>query len=449
MNIAVVGCGYVGLVSGTCLAALGHQVTGIDVDTKRVASLQAGKIPIYEPGLSEMILQQTAAQRLRFTTDLSSAVREAQVVFVAVGTPPSPEGGYDLSMLFGAVEKIIEAAQSEKTIVIKSTVPPGTGEKVAQLAARSSHRLEVVNNPEFLREGTAIHDFMNPDRIVFGAGTAEGLAVLREIYQPLIDKGFHILSMGRASAELSKFGANAMLAMRISFINELSRLASAVGADIESVRMGIGSDPRIGPAFLKAGIGYGGSCFPKDVAALVHQMESLGMEPHLLSGIERANQYQRSDFVGRVMKAVSEVKNPQIALWGLAFKPDTDDIRESPAIDIAEMFVDSGCTVRAFDPEAMDNARRMLGDRITYATDVISATKGADAVVLATDWSVFITQNWQNIRQIMRGTHIFDGRNCLASGKVSAAGLHYHAVGRPPVKPGGGREGTVGVVVAG
>ncbi len=449
MNIAVIGCGYVGLVSGTCLAALGHQVTGVDVDTKRVAALQAGKVPIYEPGLSEMILQQTAARRLGFTTDLPAAVRDSQVIFVAVGTPPSPNGGYDLSMLFGAVENIIQSAESGKTIVIKSTVPPGTGEKVAQLAAKSAHRLEVVNNPEFLREGTAIHDFMNPDRIVFGAGTAEGLAVLREIYQPLIDKGFHILSMGRASAELSKFGANAMLAMRISFINELSRLASAVGADIESVRMGIGSDPRIGPAFLKAGIGYGGSCFPKDVAALVHQMESLDIEPHLLSGIEKANQQQRQHFVTRVLDAVAGGGKPVIALWGLAFKPDTDDIRESPAVDIARMLAKAGCTVRAFDPEAMENTRRVLGDAIVYATDVHAATTGADAVIVATDWSVFITQNWHGIKQIMRGTHIFDGRNCLASGKVSAAGLHYHAVGRPPVKPGGGREGTVGVVVAG
>jgi len=449
MNIAVIGCGYVGLVSGTCLAALGHRLTGVDVDANRVAALQAGKVPIYEPGLSEMILQQTAARRLTFTTDLSAAVRESQVIFVAVGTPPSPQGGYDLSMLFGAVENIIAAAQEGKTIVIKSTVPPGTGEKVAQLAAKSAHRLEVVNNPEFLREGTAIHDFMNPDRIVFGAGTAEGLAVLREIYQPLIDKGFNILSMGRASAELTKFGANAMLAMRISFINELSRLASAVGADIESVRMGIGSDPRIGPAFLKAGIGYGGSCFPKDVAALVHQMESLNIKPHLLSGIEEANQQQRQHFVRRVLDAVSTVKSPVVALWGLAFKPDTDDIRESPAVDIARMLAAAGCAVRAFDPEAMDNTRRVLGDTINYATDITSATEGADAVVVATDWSVFITQNWHSIKQIMRGTHIFDGRNCLASGKVSSAGLHYHAVGRPPVKPGGGREGAVGVVVAG
>jgi len=449
MNIAVIGCGYVGLVSGTCLAALGHRLTGVDVDANRVAALQAGKVPIYEPGLSEMILQQTAARRLTFTTDLSAAVRESQVIFVAVGTPPSPQGGYDLSMLFGAVENIIAAAQEGKTIVIKSTVPPGTGEKVAQLAAKSAHRLEVVNNPEFLREGTAIHDFMNPDRIVFGAGTAEGLAVLREIYQPLIDKGFNILSMGRASAELTKFGANAMLAMRISFINELSRLASAVGADIESVRMGIGSDPRIGPAFLKAGIGYGGSCFPKDVAALVHQMESLNIKPHLLSGIEEANQQQRQHFVRRVLDAVSTVKSPVVALWGLAFKPDTDDIRESPAVDIARMLAAAGCAIRAFDPEAMDNTRRVLGDTITYATDITSATEGADAVVVATDWSVFITQNWHSIKQIMRGTHIFDGRNCLASGKVSSAGLHYHAVGRPPVKPGGGREGAVGVVVAG
>jgi UDPglucose 6-dehydrogenase len=449
MNIAVIGCGYVGLVSGTCLAALGHQVTGVDVDAKRIASLQAGKVPIYEPGLSEMILQQTAARRLGFTTDLPSAVRAAQVIFVAVGTPPSPQGGYDLSMLFAAVDKIIESAESGKTIVIKSTVPPGTGEKVAQLAGKSAHRLEVVNNPEFLREGTAIHDFMNPDRIVFGADTAEGLAVLREIYQPLIDRGFHILAMGRASAEMSKFGANAMLAMRISFINELSRLATAVSADIESVRMGIGSDPRIGPAFLKAGIGYGGSCFPKDVAALVHQMQSLGLEPHLLSGIEQANQRQRVDFVGRVMATIAGPPKPQIALWGLAFKPDTDDIRESPAIDIARMLVAAGCSVRAFDPEAMENTRRALGDVITYAPDISSATAGADAVVLATDWPVFITQNWHAVREMMRGTHIFDGRNCLASGKVTAAGLHYYAVGRPPVKPGGGREGAIGVVVAG
>ncbi len=449
MNIAVVGCGYVGLVSGTCLAALGHQVVGIDVDQARVQSLQAGKVPIYEPGLSEMILQQTAAHRLSFTTDMATAVQNSQVIFVAVGTPPAPEGGYNLTMLFDAVEQIIKAANEPKTIVIKSTVPPGTGEKVAAQAATAPHRLEVVNNPEFLREGTAIHDFMNPDRIVFGAGTAEGIGALREIYQPLIDRGFNILSMSRASAELSKFGANAMLAMRISFINEISRLASAVGADIESVRMGIGSDPRIGPAFLKAGIGYGGSCFPKDVAALVHQMQTLKIEPHLLSGIEQANRHQREHFVQGILRVLEGRKDPQIALWGLAFKPDTDDIRESPAIEIARMLAAAGCIVRAFDPEAMANTRRLLGDTIIYAPDVPQATAGADAVVLATDWSVFITQNWPTIKAMMRGVHVFDGRNCLASGKVSAAGLHYYAVGRTPVPPGSTRHGSVGVVVAG
>ncbi len=449
MKIAVIGCGYVGLVSGTCLASLGHTVIGVDVDKRRVDALTRGEVPIYEPGLSELITAQTAQGRLRFTTDTAMAVQASATIFVAVGTPPSPAGGADLSMLYASVEEIARTADGPKTLVIKSTVPPGTGEEVARRIKNSKHRIEVVNNPEFLREGTAIQDFMQPDRIVFGANTHEGLAALREIFQPLIDRGFAIFSMSRASAELSKFAANAMLAMRISFVNELSLLAANIGADIESVRVGIGTDKRIGPGFLKAGVGYGGSCFPKDVAALVYQMQQFGIEPYLLGGVEKVNQRQKLVFARRILQAVKDSPKPHIAVWGLAFKSDTDDMREAPSVDIIKSLVSAGAVVRAYDPQGMANAKKMLGDTITWTGGVDECTRGADAVAVITDWPEFITQDWHRIAGLMRGKHIFDGRNCLASGRVAAAGLYYHAVGRPELDPGSGKPGSMGVVSAG
>ncbi len=453
MDIAVIGCGYVGLVSGTCLAALGHRVLAVDVDVERVKSLRQGIVPIYEPGLSELIKNEVANGRLSFDTDTARATREAQTVFIAVGTPPAKEGGYDLSYLFAAAEMCAQAANGPKTLVVKSTVTPGTGSKVQALVSRiSMHRIEVVNNPEFLREGTAIQDFMQPDRIVFGAGTDDGLATLREIYQPLIDKGYEIFQMSRESAELTKFAANAMLAMRISFINEISLLAQAIGADIESVRVGIGTDQRIGPAFLKAGVGYGGSCFPKDVQALVHQMKTIGIEPLLLAGIEAANIRQKRAFAQRVIDAVKETAHPAVAVWGLAFKSDTDDIREAAALEVIGALLEAGVAVRTFDPQAMDNARKYLGARaakVMFCKSVLEATQGVDAVALVTEWNEFITQDWHKIAAVMRGKHIFDGRNCLASKKVSDAGLYYHAIGRPELKPGEGKPGAMGSRAAG
>jgi UDPglucose 6-dehydrogenase len=453
MDIAVIGCGYVGLVSGTCLAALGHRVIAVDVDQARVEALRQGIVPIYEPGLSERIRSEVAAGRLSFDTDTAAATRAAQAVFIAVGTPPVKGGGYDLSYLFAAAEVCAKAANGPKTLVVKSTVTPGTGSKVQELVNRiAAHQIEVVNNPEFLREGTAIQDFMEPDRIVFGAGCENGLATLREIYQPLIDRGFEIFQMSRESAELTKFAANAMLAMRISFINEISQLAQAIGADIESVRVGIGTDKRIGPAFLKAGVGYGGSCFPKDVQALVHQMKTIGIEPLLLAGIEAANTRQKRAFAGHILKALQGVTGPVVAVWGLAFKSDTDDIREAPAFEIIEALLEAGVTVQAFDPQATANFRRQMGAKaaqVKFCTSVEDATRGADAVALVTEWNEFITQDWRRIAGLMRGKHLFDGRNCLASKKVSDAGLYYHAIGRPELKPGEGKRGTMGVVSAG
>ncbi len=362
MDIAVIGCGYVGLVSGVCLAALGHKVTAVDVDEAKVKSLRQGIVPIYEPGLSELIKNEVAAGRLAFDTDTAKVTREAQTIFIAVGTPPAKEGGYDFTYLFAAAEACAKAANGPKTLVVKSTVSPGTGAKVQALVNKiSPHKIEVVNNPEFLREGTAIQDFMQPDRIVFGAGSDDGLATLREIYQPLIDKGFEILQMSRESAELTKFAANAMLAMRISFINEISQLAHEIGADIESVRVGIGSDQRIGPSFLKAGVGYGGSCFPKDVQALVHQMKTLNIEPLLLSGVEAANIRQKRIFAKRVIESVKGTPNPVVSVWGLAFKADTDDIREAAALEVITALIDAGITVKTFDPQAIENTRKYLG----------------------------------------------------------------------------------------
>jgi UDPglucose 6-dehydrogenase len=453
MDIAVIGCGYVGLVSGTCLASLGHRVFAVDVDQARVESLRQGIVPIYEPGLSERIRSEVAAGRLSFDTDTAEATRAAQTIFIAVGTPPVKGGGYDLSYLFAAAEICAKAANGPKTLVVKSTVTPGTGSKVQALVNRlSAHKIEVVNNPEFLREGTAIQDFMEPDRIVFGAGCEDGLATLREIYQPLIDRGFEIFQMSRESAELTKFAANAMLAMRISFINEIAQLAQAIGADIESVRVGIGTDKRIGPSFLKAGVGYGGSCFPKDVQALVHQMKTIGIEPLLLSGIEAANTRQKQTFAQRVLETLKGTAAPVVAVWGLAFKSDTDDIREAPAFEIIAALLEAGATVKAFDPQAIPNFRRQMGpgaSKVTFCKSVAEATKGADAIALITEWNEFITEDWRKIAALMRGRHVFDGRNCLASKKVSDAGLYYHAIGRPELKPGEGRQGTMGVVSAG
>jgi UDPglucose 6-dehydrogenase len=452
MDIAVIGCGYVGLVSGTCLSALGHKVVAVDVDEKRIKNLREGIVPIYEPGLSELIKNEVAAGRLSFDLDAAKATRDAQTVFIAVGTPPAKEGGYDLSYLFAAAEMVAKAANGPKTLVVKSTVTPGTGSKVQALVNKlTTHHIEVVNNPEFLREGTAIQDFMQPDRMVFGAGCAEGLATLREIYQPLIDKGYEIFSMSRESAELTKFAANAMLALRISFMNEISQLAHAIGADVESVRIGIGKDQRIGPSFLKAGVGYGGSCFPKDVQALVHQMKSIGIDPLLLSGIEAVNVRQKQFYARRILDAIKGTPNPVVAVWGLAFKSDTDDMREAPSLEIIEALTEAGATIKTFDPQAMENARRILGDApaVTFCHSVADATKGADAVAVVTEWNEFITQDWHKIAKLMRGKHIFDGRNCLASKRVSDAGLFYHAVGRPELAPGQGRPGAMGMVNAG
>jgi len=450
MDIAVIGCGYVGLVSGVCLAALGHRVVAVDVDEKRVANLRKGIVPIFEPGLDGLIKHEVAAGRLSFDTDTAKATREAKTIFIAVGTPPAKEGGYDLSYLFSASEIVAKAADGPKTLVVKSTVTPGTGSKVAALVGKlSPHKIEVVNNPEFLREGTAIQDFMQPDRMVFGAASAEGVATLREIYQPLIDKGFEILTMSRESAELTKFAANAMLATRISFINEVSQLAQVIGADIESVRIGIGSDKRIGPSFLKAGVGYGGSCFPKDVQALVHQMKTIGIDPLLLAGIEAVNIRQKQVYAERVIQSIKGIEKPVVAVWGLAFKSDTDDVREAPAFEIIEALLKAGATVKVYDPQAMETSRHVLKDRVTYARTLHECTQGADAIALVTDWNEFITQDWTVVAKLMRGKHVFDGRNCLASGKVASAGLFYHAVGRPLVKPGEGRPGQMGVVPAG
>jgi len=453
MDIAVIGCGYVGLVSGVCLAALGHKVTAVDVDIEKVKSLREGVVPIYEPGLSELIRSEVAKGRLAFDTDTAKATREAQTIFIAVGTPPAKGGGYDLSYLFSAAETAAKSANGNKTLVIKSTVNPGTGSKMQALVDKvSPHKIEVVNNPEFLREGTAIQDFMQPDRIVFGAGSDDGHAVLREIYQPLIDKGYEIFTMSRESAELTKFSANAMLALRISFINEISQLAQAIGADIESVRVGIGTDKRIGPSFLKAGVGYGGSCFPKDVQALVHQMKTIGLDPLLLPGIESANTRQKQHFARRVLEAIKGTAHPVVSVWGLAFKSDTDDIREAPAFEIIKSLTDAGATVKTFDPQAMENSRKYFGNcggKLTYCKSLAEATQDADVVAIVTEWNEFITQDWMKVAKLMRGKHIFDGRNCLASGKVTGAGLFYHAVGRPELKPGEGKQGTMGSVSAG
>ena len=446
-SVAVLGVGYVGLPTAAVLAHLGHQVTCADVDEDRIAQLATGSVPIVEDHLEELVREGLDAGRLRFVTDVARAVTGCEFVFLCVPTPQGEDGSADLSYVEAAAAAIGPHLEPGSVVVNKSTVPVGSTLVVERVLGR--HDVSVVSNPEFLREGTAVQDFLHPDRIIFGANSSRGLDALREIFQPLIDRGYAIFSMSRQSAELTKFASNAMLAMRVSFINELSLLASAIGADIESVRVGIGTDKRIGPSFLKAGVGYGGSCFPKDVAALEHQMRQVGIEPCLVAGVEKVNQRQKLLFAQRVLAALQGVQHPQVALWGLAFKPDTDDMRESPSIPIARTLAAGGVALRVYDPQAMDNARKILGDAVQWSRDVEDCTRGADAIALVTDWPIFITQNWARMAAIMRGKHVFDGRNCLASGKVAAAGLYYHAVGRPELAPGAGRPGSMGVIPSG
>jgi len=432
MRIAVIGTGYVGLVVATCLADSGNDVTCVDIDSVKIARLRAGHLPIYEPGLDELLHRNAANGRLCFTTELGSAVAAAQVVFVAVGTPDSESGAADLTAVFAAAREIGRAIRQYTIVVNKSTVPVGTADGVRAVIARQTQvEFDVVSNPEFLKEGAALDDFLKPDRVVIGASSQRAREVMAELYAPFMRTADRLLFMDERSAELAKYAANAMLATRISFMNDLATLAERTGADIEHVRRGVGSDSRIGLSFLFAGVGYGGSCFPKDLRALSAMARESGIEFDLLRAVERTNERQKSLLLRKAVRHFGELRGRNFAVWGLAFKPRTDDMREAPSLTLIEGLLGKGANVRVFDPVAMPAARRMLCSRVTFASSPYVALDDADGLFLVTEWSEFRHPDFARMHSLMRSPVIFDGRNVFQPARMQALGFSYHGVGRP------------------
>ncbi len=431
MDIGVVGTGYVGLVVGACLAETGNSVRCVDVDEAKIARLRGGELPIYEPGLEEIVLRNVGEERLQFTSDLEDAVRRSLVLFIAVGTPQDEDGSADLRHVLEVAQGIGKAMNGDKIIVIKSTVPVGTAARVREVVvALTQHRVAVVSNPEFLKEGTAVDDFFKPDRVVIGTDDAGVEAVMRRLYQPFVLTGKPIIVMDPASAELTKYAANAMLASRISFMNEIANYCDRVGADVRSVRMGIGSDSRLGASFLFPGVGYGGSCFPKDVKALIRMGHEAGVPMNVIEAVDRTNESQKSILVQRVAAYLGGLEDKVVAVWGLAFKPKTDDMREAPAIGIIEGLLAGGATVRAYDPKAEKWARRVFGDRIRLCARALEAVKGADALIVVTEWNEFREPEFEKLKARMRRPAVFDGRNIYNPQTVRALGFHYEGIGR-------------------
>ncbi|HWH73665.1 MAG TPA: UDP-glucose/GDP-mannose dehydrogenase family protein [Methylibium sp.] len=439
MKITVVGTGYVGLVTGACLAEMGNHVLCLDVDARKIEVLNAGGIPIHEPGLQEIVQRNAAAQRLEFTTDVDRAVAHGTLQFIAVGTPPDEDGSADLQYVVAAARAIGERMTDYKVVIDKSTVPVGTAEKVrvaidAALAARGVKvDYAVVSNPEFLKEGAAVADFMRPDRVVIGADDERAVLLMRSLYAPYVRNRDRVLVMDLKSAEFTKYAANAMLATRISFMNELSRLAEAVGADIELVRQGIGSDPRIGTQFLYAGAGYGGSCFPKDVKALVRSARDAGHELQLLQAVEAVNERQKQWLADKIVARLgADLRGKRLALWGLAFKPGTDDMREAPSRVLIERLASLGAEVVAYDPVAMDEARRVMPGQagLRYAASAREALEGADALLIVTEWKEFRSPDFDAIRSALKQPLVFDGRNLFEPALMKSLGIEYHGIGR-------------------
>ncbi len=431
----MIGTGYVGLVSGTCFAESGNHVTCVDIDQKKIDNLNQGIIPIYEPGLKELVIRNATADRLKFTTDLAAAVKTAKVVYLAVGTPQGDDGSANLSALWSVVESIAPHIHDDVIIVTKSTVPVGTNagiyEKLHQI---NSKRYHVASNPEFLKEGAAINDFMYPDRVVVGVRDEFAADVLKELYSPFLRTDKPFLAMSPESAELTKYVANALLATKISFINEMANLCEAMQGDINDVRRGIGHDQRIGFAFLFPGSGYGGSCFPKDVRALSSMSNKMGLLPTILDAVDEVNNRQKHVLISRIESHFEKnLEGKNFAVWGLAFKPKTDDIREAPALVLIDKLLDSGANVRVFDPEAMDNVKEIYGDKIEYANRSIDALKGADVLVINTEWDVFRHPNFEEVKDMMAEPVIFDGRNLYDTAQMKKLGFTYYSIGRPPV----------------
>ncbi len=432
MRIAVVGSGYVGLVTGACFAETGNEVACADIDARKVERLQANDIPIYEPGLEEMVRRNQTEGRLTFTTDVAAAVARARVVFIAVGTPPGEDGSADLQHVLSVARTIGQNMTFPKVVVTKSTVPVGTAEKVrAAIRSETEISFSVCSNPEFLKEGAAIDDFMKPDRIVVGVDTEDAREVMAELYSPFLRTGNPVLFMDVPSAEVTKYAANAMLATRISFMNQIAMFCERVGADVNDVRKGIGSDRRIGPAFLFPGPGYGGSCFPKDVKALIRTGREVGLAFEVLEAVEQVNERQKQVLYTKLKQGLKgELAGKTIGLWGLAFKAETDDMRESPAIPLIESLLASGARVQAHDPHAMETARAIFGDRVMYAADPYSAAHGADGLAIVTEWLVYRNPDFDRLRTLLRHPLVVDGRNLYDPARMRAQGFDYHGIGR-------------------
>ncbi len=432
MKIAVVGTGYVGLVSGTCFAETGNHVTCIDIDKNKVDKLSRGEITIYEPGLEKIFLRNLKDNRLTFTTDLAEGVKEAKVVFLALPTPPGENGSADLKYVLGVAKDLGNILTEYKVIVDKSTVPVGTAEKVRKAIAENyKYEFDVVSNPEFLREGVAVDDFMKPDRVVIGTSSDRARKVMSDLYSPYVRQGNPVIFMDEKSAELTKYAANSFLATKISFMNEIAQLCEKVGADVDMVRRGIGSDDRIGKRFLFPGIGYGGSCFPKDVQALIMSSEEVDYNFQILKAVEDVNEKQKLHLIPKIKAYFNDdLKGKHFALWGLAFKPNTDDIREAPALYLIEALTAAGATVAAFDPEAMPNVQRVIGDKITFVDGPYAALDNADALIIATEWSEFRTPDFEVIEKKLKNKAIFDGRNVFEVKQMQEMGYHYESIGR-------------------
>jgi UDPglucose 6-dehydrogenase len=439
VRVCVVGTGYVGLVAGTCFAESGNDVICVDVDEAKIEALRQGKVPIYEPGLEELIKRNVEEGRLAFSTDMATGVRHALVVFIAVGTPQADDGSSDLTAVRKVSQEIGGCMDGYRVIVIKSTVPIGTHEMVQQMVGENtSHKFDVVNNPEFMKEGAAIEDFLKPDRVVVGCSDERAGEIVKDLYSPFCRGGAPILLMDNASAEMTKYAANSLLATRISFVNDVANLCEAVGADIAHVRQGVGLDKRLGMSFLYAGLGYGGSCFPKDVRSIIHTANLNGLEFELLKAVDETNNKQKERLFGKIKNYFNgSLEGRTFGVWGLAFKPRTDDMREAPAIGLIEDLLSQGCIVKVHDPEAMEVAKGIFGDRISYHQRSYDALEDADALAVCTEWNEFRRPDFDRVRTLMKQPVIFDGRNLWEPSQMGEMGFSYFPIGRPSVRHDG------------
>ncbi len=435
MKIAVIGSGYVGLVTGTCFAETGNNVTCVDIDPKKIKMLKGGQIPIFEPGLDLLFDRNTKQGRLNFTTNLKEGIEGAQVIFLALPTPPGEDGSADLKYILKVANDLGSILETYAVIVDKSTVPVGTAEKVTTAIAKNATvDFDVVSNPEFLREGVAVDDFMKPDRVVIGTQSAKAISIMEQLYEPLVRQGNPIIFMDEKSAELTKYAANSFLATKITFMNEIANLCELLGADVDMVRKGIGTDSRIGKRFLFSGIGYGGSCFPKDVQALAKSAKDANYDFGILNAVMDINQTQKTKLIPKIKAYFGgSLKGKTIAMWGLAFKPNTDDIREAPALVNIDELVNEGAKVQAFDPEAMENVKEAIGDKITYFENQYEALKGADALFIVTEWPVFRSPDFDKIKSLLANNVIFDGRNLYKPSDMKKIDFEYHSIGREEI----------------